>query len=578
MRRHVKFSSVDFQKSLAYICYFILWSPCLVNIEMSTDSEKIDFLQSIFLCSVFWILLLAVLGRLWIALTISLPAAFLLPLEMWMRIYQGHPIDAHIFSVLMETNGREINDFISAYGWPIIITTSLCMVTYLLAINSSFRLNISWNHISRKWIAIIILPILSIYLIYEIVEKKAPSQDEFLLDGRDYSGVGIEWSEVYPINVVMAVEQFHKQQQSLNKIQAIISQRELKVQHDSQGSPDLAILVIGESATVTHWPIYGYDRNTTPRMNARENKVVFTNVIALSTATRTAIPGVLSPRPLLKANGDVDMGAAPSLVRVFREAGYRTHWISNQAPFGKHDTAVSVYAREAEDIRFLNVDNYSRESSYDSVLLRSIEGILDDPGKHLIVVHLLGSHFDYAFRYPLAFDHFIPSSRNQLSPTPKQINNSYDNSIRYTDYILDQIIEAVEGSGKSAFVSYFSDHGVDPSIGRCATQSGVRRSEAAYRVPALIWLSREYIAIHPNSLDRLNMNISKPYMTRAMYSTMLDLSGINVGDGLPEENFFIPPKAEAVREVPTTSGVFVNFDEAMRINSCNINFALSIAN
>ena len=55
--------------------------------------------------------------------------------------------------------------------------------------------------------------------------------------------------------------------------------------------------------------------------------------------------------------------------RAYKEAGFKTCWLSNQMSFGKFDTPVSVFAKEADVIQFLNLGGFTDDSSFDQVLL-----------------------------------------------------------------------------------------------------------------------------------------------------------------------------------------------------------------
>jgi heptose-I-phosphate ethanolaminephosphotransferase len=66
-----------------------------------------------------------------------------------------------------------------------------------------------------------------------------------------------------------------------------------------------------------------------------------------------------------------------------------------------------------------------------------------------------GSHFVYSRRYPetfARFHHAQPTYRDELV-------DGYDNSILYTDWLLNEIIAALAGSHRPAALVYASDHG-----------------------------------------------------------------------------------------------------------------------
>ena len=105
---------------------------------------------------------------------------------------------------------------------------------------------------------------------------------------------------------------------------------------------------------------------------------------------------------------------------------------------------------------------YSRQ--YDETALPALKRFLDEKstGKRVFFLHLMGSHVNYASRYPSEFNVFTDEA--EIIPKPwhtkrsaKYINN-YDNSILYTDFVLSGIIDLLRTVPNSALL-YFSDHG-----------------------------------------------------------------------------------------------------------------------
>lgn len=263
-------------------------------------------------------------------------------------------------------------------------------------------------------------------------------------------------------------------------------------------------------------------------------------------------------------------------MKAFGEAGYQTHWFSNQSPFGRFDTSVAVYAREAQDVRFLNPSTFEYRSSLDGVLLDPLRSTLRMPGRHLIVLHTLGSHFDFALRYPRSFDRFNPTVAGGLlvdwavTAAEQRVSDHYDNSILYTDFLLSEVISAVKSRGGRTIVAYFSDHGVDLPNGVCPYREAARSGVSAYRVPAVFWFSEAMQEEHLLEWRHLQENARAPYTTRAMYSTLLELGGVGIVGGLPAESFL---RQTSVEENPRMIGVgatIVDFDQAKKRNACRI--------
>ena len=54
-----------------------------------------------------------------------------------------------------------------------------------------------------------------------------------------------------------------------------------------------------------------------------------------------------------------------SIISVFNEVKFKTYWLSTQQKFGAFDTSTSVYAKEANNIYFLNKANYNNKGDLD---------------------------------------------------------------------------------------------------------------------------------------------------------------------------------------------------------------------
>ena len=104
------------------------------------------------------------------------------------------------------------------------------------------------------------------------------------------------------------------------------------------------------------------------------------------------------------------------------------------------------------------------DAGYDTNMLASFKKRLENLAQNeIIVLHLQGSHGPaYYARYPSEFRKFTPTcDTSELSSCDSDsIVNTYDNTLLFTDFFIDEVIKAVKAAGgdKSA-VWYFSDHG-----------------------------------------------------------------------------------------------------------------------
>lgn len=323
--------------------------------------------------------------------------------------------------------------------------------------------------------------------------------------------------------------------------------------------PRTYVFIVGESANRNHLSLYGYKRNTTPKLEAmRDELVVFEDVISPDTHTIPSLRKVLLFSELQK--GDTIL-TSPSVLTLLNSAGFTTYWISNQAVNVEGATGVRLFAEDAKQVSFLNMArDEGRSVSYDSVLLPELEKILGSSvERKAIFIHLMGSHLTYALRYPPEFGVF--SSTDDIPTKPwrteseKQYVNTYDNSIRYTDHIVSSVINAVKRKGGDAFVVYFSDHGQEvydtrPVRGQIANDP----SKHMLDIPFLCWFSPEYQRRNAEFMQRVKGAIHKPWMTSGFADAAAELARLSFGGGKPEKAPFSASYEPWVRYAPNGSG------------------------
>ena len=129
----------------------------------------------------------------------------------------------------------------------------------------------------------------------------------------------------------------------------------------------------------------------------------------------------------------------------------------------------------------------------------------------LIILHTSTSHGpQYANKYPKAFEVYKPVAMN-VEEGEKNVGmlvNAYDNTIRYTDFLLDSLINTLRAmtDWKTAMI-FISDHG--ESLGENKMfMHGLPMKLAPkeqYEIPFLVWTSenfREYKSNLPAVLEQ----------------------------------------------------------------------------
>ena len=294
-------------------------------------------------------------------------------------------------------------------------------------------------------------------------------------------------------------------------------------------APVTLVVLIGESSSRHHWGLYGYFRDTTPRLSAmQDNLLVFND--AISPFGRTT----LSVAAALTCSQVPDVGDIP-LVTVFEQAGFETLWISNQSTVDDTNMIVRIVSGADRKIYLNKGGDQAYARSYDEKILTTLDEILSQDsrtGKRVIFVHTMGSHVNYASRYPEEFERFTGDGDIEEKPwftsKAKKYINTYDNSILYTDYIIASVIERMKSVPGGA-VMFFSDHGEEVFDTR--SHHGHHDSvESRYYVdiPFLIWLSDSYISsMAPGTMERWKQSLSTPFVNDAAPYIMLDLCRVS---------------------------------------------------
>lgn len=341
-----------------------------------------------------------------------------------------------------------------------------------------------------------------------------------------FSGSFMFFREIFPANVisnlVSAVDRTMVSQNYMTTSEGFT--------YDAVGSrpADMAevyVVVIGETSRADNWQLMGYDRPTNPRLSKRTELLAFPKALSESNTTHKAVPMLLShlDAPMF---GD-SVRYTKSLFEAYNSVGYATAFLSNQQ---RNHSYIDYFGEEAQTCRFLR-DNPST-TGRDIELVDSLKSFLErrDGLKKMVVLHTYGSHFNYRERYPADRAFFKPDESSEASAFNRdELVNAYDNTIRYTDEILDSVISVVEACDVPAVVIYTSDHGediFDDGRKRFLHASPVGTYYQLH-VPFVMWMSEEYREAFPEKYACAVSNVGKDVVsTRDLFHTLFDLSGM----------------------------------------------------
>ena len=291
---------------------------------------------------------------------------------------------------------------------------------------------------------------------------------------------------------------------------------------------EVYVFVIGETGRYSSYSINGYQRNTSPMLAKTKNLVSYTDLYSEANITTSSLPVILTRASAL------DYGRSyveKSFVDAFREAGFKTYWIADQSANNKFIRRIAGDA----DREYFRVTDFSDTANFDEQLWPYLDGVLaENDRKTLIVMHTLGSHFRYNYRYPASFEVFTPSLKGAfdyalISAKNKELFvNTYDNSILYTDFFLAGTIRKIDALQAVSALVYVADHGENlfDTEENIVFHGGSEYTPYDFHVPFFVWTSDKYNSRYPFKVENLIRNKDKRLSTDCIFYSMLDMAGI----------------------------------------------------
>jgi glucan phosphoethanolaminetransferase (alkaline phosphatase superfamily) len=199
---------------------------------------------------------------------------------------------------------------------------------------------------------------------------------------------------------------------------------------------------------------------------------------------------------------------------------------------------------------FLNKANYTDAGEYDDVLIPVLNKIIhSNEQRQFIVIHTLGSHYNYAHRYPKDYDIFRPSlndlSKYSLQEVKykQQLVNSYDNSILFTDYVLNNMIEILKQQKQvESFLFYSSDHGEDLFDKNCRKSGHGLDTQHNLEIASFVWYSDLFASQYPSQIAYLIQNQDRKINQTAIFPTLIQAAKIHIPEYIEEKSILSPFK------------------------------------
>lgn len=390
----------------------------------------------------FYLMWSAVLKRSGIMIWLAFPLVVLAAFQIVLLYLFGNSIIAtDMFTNLLTTNPEEAGELLSNIYLSIIIVCAI----YLPLLWFASR-DIGQRHClsktARKNIALIGLSSFILGGLFLAPAYKV-SEDKRVLK-----------TDIFPVNVFYNIGLCGSEFRKMYRFEHTSEDFTYHARRTAEASKrEIYVYVIGEASRAANWQLYGYHRETNPCLTHTEGLVVFRNTVTQSNTTHKSVPLILSS---VKTDQHEELYRRKGLPALFKEAGFKTWFLSNQRPQG---AMIDKLAKDADSLVYLP------EPRYDMQLLEAMKQVIAEDPEHdlLIILHCYGSHFTYHQRYPREFARFLPDDNVAINrKNVEKLVNAYDNSIYYTDHFLSQTIEYLRSlENDCSALLYCADHGED---------------------------------------------------------------------------------------------------------------------
>lgn len=360
--------------------------------------------------------------------------------------------------------------------------------------------------------------------------------------------------------------------------------KDLQVTDSLASEPIDVVLILGESVRRDYLHSYGYPLPNTPGIDslvASGDMVLFRDVLAPATTTNYSCQRTLTFYTNVEAKEE--WYSYPNLLSAVSRAGYATAWITNQETTGIYSVS-RIFSPFADIVRERNdraegmVDTSEHSlnnlaGAYDTSLLPLLldystlpDSVTATHRRGLVeVVHLMGSHFDYAKRYPEAYARFTEKDipQKNLGADEAKTVASYVNSIYFTDHVIKEIVKKY--AQRPALVLYISDHGEvlydDPKDRKFYGHSPYTVTPGAVQVPFMCYVSPRLDQMNPQLKERLRAAASRRISSDLLTHTLTSLLGIHTRYSNPKLDFLSPEyDGQRKRIVTATEGASFEVD------------------
>ena len=457
----------------------------------------------------FYIMWSVALRRSGVMIWLAFPFIFFCAFQIVLLYLFGNSIIAtDMFTNLLTTNPGEAGELLgNIYPSVVLVCVIYLPLLWLAAREIGHKRYITRTarmNIGLTGAALFAVGLLALWPAYHVSEERHVLRDE-----------------IFPLNIMynlgLSGSEFRKSYNFHKTSEGFTYEAERTAEAPGR---EVYVYIIGEASRAMNWQLYGYGRETNPLLSGVGDLVVFRDVLTQSNTTHKSVPLILSS----VATGEhEELYRRKGLPALFNEAGFDTWFISNQSRQG---AMIDHLAHDAKHLIYI------RSPRHDTQLLDEMRKAIEKSTsrKLFFILHCYGSHFSYHQRYPREFAYFQPDNDVAIAKQHRpMLVNAYDNSVRYTDYVLSGIIDYLGSlENTSSALLYCADHGedlIDDHRERFLHASPTTTAYQLY-VASLAWFSESYRERFPEKVAAAEANATAPATTHALFHTMADMASI----------------------------------------------------
>ncbi|MDE6375485.1 MAG: phosphoethanolamine transferase domain-containing protein, partial [Alistipes sp.] len=354
----------------------------------------------------FYMMWSVLLRRSGVMIWLGFPFIFLSTFQIVLLYLFGNSIIAtDMFTNLLTTNPGEAGELLeNIYPAVLLVLAIYCPLLWLAAREIGHKRYISRTAritIGFTGAALFVLGLLALWPAYHVSEEKHVLRDE-----------------IFPLNVLynmgLSGSEFRKAYHFDKTSEGFVYSAERPRQLPDR---EIYIYIIGEASRAMSWQLFGYDRETNPRLSQEKDVILFRNMLTQSNTTHKSVPLFLSS---VGTGQHEELFRRKGLPALFNEAGFDTWFISNQSRQG---AMIDHLAHDAKHLVYIH------SPRQDMQLLEEMQKAIERSSapRLFFILHCYGSHFCYHQRYPREFARFLPDSDVAIVPqNADELRNAYD--------------------------------------------------------------------------------------------------------------------------------------------------------